>query len=151
MFLLNLWLFFSMTIISLYKIYESMFPGNSRVSDKHFFFRQKSHQWLFRTVSVEWSKTSLIMGRFRKVNRKRIKTIAINNPFVYVFGRYSRVKWKWLPSWGRKNTCRATGKDVELQVLGLNIGKRQNWARIELYFQKIGNVFKPKKDLEMTT
>ena len=35
-----------------------------------------------------------------------------------------------------KNTCRATGKDVELQELGLNIGKRQNWARIELYFQK---------------
>ena len=27
---------------------------------------------------------------------------------------------------GGKNTCRATGKDVELQELGLNIGKRQN-------------------------
>ena len=30
-----------MTIISLYKIYESMFPGNSRVLDKHFFFLDK--------------------------------------------------------------------------------------------------------------
>ena len=37
---------------------------------------------------------------------------------------------------GGKNICRATGKDVELQELGLNIGKRQNWARIDLYFQK---------------
>ena len=30
-----------MTLISLYKIYESMFPGNSRVLDKHFFFLDK--------------------------------------------------------------------------------------------------------------
>ena len=85
-----------MTIISLYKIYESMFPGNSRVLDKHFFFLDKKAISDF-LEQFQWNEANRSLtkaggGGSEKVNRERIKTIAINSPFVYVFRRCSRVK-----------------------------------------------------------
>lgn len=94
--LLHLWLFLSTTIIS---IYESMFPGNSRVLDKHFLI--KAVNGFLEQFQWSGANRSLIMGDSEKVNRERIKAIVINNPFVHVFGRCSRVKWRWIPNWGR--------------------------------------------------
>ena len=67
-----------------------MFPGNSRVLDKHFLI--KAIKGFLEQFQWSGANRSLITGGSEKVNRERIKAIVINNPFVHVFGRCNRVK-----------------------------------------------------------
>ena len=70
-----------MTIISLYKIYESMFPGNSRVLDKHFFFLDKKAISDF-LEKFQWNEAnrSLIMGGVRKGEQGENKDNSYKQP-----------------------------------------------------------------------
>ena len=70
-----------MTIISLYKIYESMFPGNSRVLDKHFFFLDKKAISDF-LEQFQWNEAnrSLIMGGVRKGEQGENKDNSYKQP-----------------------------------------------------------------------
>lgn len=79
-----------MFYMPLYEIYESMFTGNSRVSDKHLL--KKAIPGFLEQFERSSANRSLIMGGSEKVNGERIKTVVISNPFVYVFGRHSRGK-----------------------------------------------------------